>query len=137
MHAVMVRAAEPCGQLSTIVARDARHPEIRLALARRDPYIGIVQCSNPLWEMTMTTGTSILSATAPTVPSLSTADLFRRIDEMPMSVHDRERAKATLRTAESIAEGLGLVVTAMRSLIARIAPASTPRSTLRNSPAPR
>jgi hypothetical protein len=33
--------------------------------------------------------------------------LFRRIDAMPMSVHDRERAKAMLRTAESIADGLG------------------------------
>ena len=136
MHAVMVRAAEPCGQLSTIVARDARHPEIRLALARRDPYIGIVQCSNPLWEMTMTTSTSILSATAPTVPSLSTADLFRRIDEMPMSVHDRERAKATLRTAEHIAEGLAFIVTGFKSLAAQIVQ-STRRSTLRNSPAPR
>ena len=70
-------------------------------------------------------------------PSLSTAELFRRIDEMPMSVHDRERAKAMLRTAECIAEGLGAAVTAVRSLIARVAPASTPRSTLRNSPAPR
>jgi len=47
MHAVMVRAAEPCGQLSTIVARDARHPEIRLAVAAPHPYIAIVQCSNP------------------------------------------------------------------------------------------
>ena len=92
----------------------------------------------------MTPSTSIFSAPAPSGASLSmagaslsTAELFQRIDEMRMSVHDRERAKATLRTAESIAEGLGLVVTAMRSLIARIAPASTPRSTLRNSPAPR
>ena len=70
-------------------------------------------------------------------PSLSTAELFRRIDAMPMSVHDRERAKATLRTAECIAEGLGSVVAAVKSLIARIAPSSTHRSTLRNSPAPR
>ena len=93
--------------------------------------------------MTMTPSTSIFSAPAPSGASLSmagaslsTAELFQRIDEMRMSVHDRERAKATLRTAEHIAEGLAFIVTGFKSLAAQIVQ-STRRSTLRNSPAPR
>ena len=69
--------------------------------------------------------------------SLSTEELLQRIDQMPMSVHDRERAKATLRTAERIADSLASIVAALKSLGARIALPSTRRSTLRNSPAPR
>jgi hypothetical protein len=68
---------------------------------------------------------------------LTTDELFRRIDEMPMSAGDREQAKANLRTAEAIAEGLSRIVTAIRSLAASIAPRSTRRSAPRNSPAPR
>ena len=81
--------------------------------------------------------TFVSSASTLCAPSLSTAELFRRIDEMPMSVHERERAKAALQTAERIAEGLASIVIGLKSLAARIAPASTRRSTLRNSPAPR
>ena len=69
--------------------------------------------------------------------SLSTEELFRRIDQMPMNVHDRERAKATLRTAERIAESLAWIVAGLRSSTARIGFPSMRRSTLRNSPAPR
>jgi len=80
----------------------------------------------------MTPNASTLSAS-----SISTAELFRRIDEMPMSLHDRERAKAALQSAERIAEGLGFIVTRLKSLAAWIAHQTTRRSALRNSPAPR
>ena len=77
----------------------------------------------------------------PSEHSLSTAEFFRRIDEMPMSSRDRERAKAQLQTALRFADGLWWILTALRSLrvsIAhRIAHLPTRRSTLRNSPAPR
>ena len=85
----------------------------------------------------MTPSAPTFSASTLSGPSVSTADLLRRIDEMPMSLVDRERAKATLRTAECIAEVLVSIVTRIRSLSARIALPSTRRSTLRNSPAPR
>ena len=115
-----------------IDARDAGHPEIRLALAAHDPYIGIVQRSPPLEKTTMTPNASTVSGS-----SISTAELFRRIDEMPMSVYDRERAKAMLQKAERIADGLASVVTGLKALASRIALPTTRRSTLRNSPAPR
>ena len=78
-----------------------------------------------------------LIASTLSASSLSLAELFRRIDEMPMTSHDRARAKATLQTAEHIAEWLASVVIMLRPLAARIASPSTRRSTLRNSPAPR
>jgi hypothetical protein len=56
---------------------------------------------------------------------------------MPMSVHDRERAKAALRMAERIADWLAFMGAKLTSPNARIARPSTRRSTLRNSPAPR
>ena len=77
------------------------------------------------------------AASTRTTPSLSTAELLRRIDEMAMTPHDRARAKASLLRSEYIAESLASVVTALQSLGARIALASTRRSALRNSPAPR
>ena len=117
-------------------ARDAGHPEIRLALAAHDPYIGIVQRSPPVEETTMTPA-FFNSASTFSASSISTAELFRRIDEMPMSVYDRERAKAMLQKAERIADGLASIVTGLRAVASRIALPTTRRSTLRNSPAPR
>ena len=69
--------------------------------------------------------------------TITTDELYRRIDEMHMSTPDRERAKSSLRTGEAIAEGLSRIVIAIRSLPASIALRSTRRSVLRNSPAPR
>jgi hypothetical protein len=76
---------------------------------------------------------------ASTLPasSLSLAELLRRLDEMPMTAHERARAKATLETAERIVEWLASVVMMLRLPAARIASPSTRRSTLRSSPAPR
>ncbi len=52
---------------------------------------------------------------------LARETLYRRIDDMPMSVVDREAAKAQLRAAESIADGLCDLVAAVRSGAATIA----------------
>lgn len=82
--------------------------------------------------MKPTNSASTFPAAAP-----ATAELLRRIDQMSMGAHDRARAKAALLRAEYIAEGIALIVTAMKSLAARLASASTRRSTLRNSPSPR
>jgi hypothetical protein len=111
-----------------------------LALAKRDPYIGIVQFKSPRKE------TTVPNASRPSSPprggssagnSVSTADLFGRIDEMTMNAHDRERAKATLEIAERVADWLVYVATKLKSPTARIARPSMRRSTLRNSPAHR
>ena len=44
--------------------------------------------------------------------------LYRRIDAMPMSVTDREFAKANLRFADSVVDGIFAFLTAMRSTAA-------------------
>ena len=72
-------------------------------------------------------------------------EMSRRIDDMPMSIRDRERAKASLQSAERFADGLFGIFTALRSVAPpfahwfaqRLVRPSTRRSTLRNSPAPR
>jgi hypothetical protein len=73
----------------------------------------------------------------PVARPLTTAEFCRRIDELPMSLDDRARAKASLRTAEAFAEALFRIVTAIRSLASSIALQTTRRSALRNSPAHR
>ncbi len=73
----------------------------------------------------------------PVARPLTTDELCRRIDEMPMSADDRARAKASLRAAEAFADAMFRVVTAIRSLASSIAFPSTRRSALRNSPAHR
>ena len=47
--------------------------------------------------------------------------LYRRIDEMRMSVNDREAAKAQFRAGERIADGLCDLLVAIRSQAAFIA----------------
>ena len=46
--------------------------------------------------------------------------LYRRIDAMPMSVTDRENAKANLRVADSFVDGVFSLVAAMRSMAASV-----------------
>ena len=52
---------------------------------------------------------------------LGNDNLYRRIDEMRMSVTDREAAKAHLRAGESIADGLCNFLAGVRSGTAYIA----------------
>jgi hypothetical protein len=46
--------------------------------------------------------------------------LYRRIDAMPMSVTDREFAKANLRFADSVVDGIFSLITALRSMAASV-----------------
>ena len=46
--------------------------------------------------------------------------LYRRIDEMPMNVTDRQFAKAQLRDADDFVDGVFSLVAAMRSTAARV-----------------
>jgi hypothetical protein len=57
----------------------------------------------------------------PVQRTLANDTLYRRIDEMPISVIDRESAKAQLRAAERIADGFCDLVAALRSGAATIA----------------
>jgi hypothetical protein len=52
---------------------------------------------------------------------LANETLYRRIDDMRMGVTDREAAKAQLRAADSIADGLCDLVAAVRSGAAAVA----------------
>ena len=72
-----------------------------------------------------------------TASTLATAELLRRIDDMPMSARERARAKAMLLRAEYIADWFASLVTKLKSPGARIVLRSTRRSVLRNSPAHR
>ena len=52
---------------------------------------------------------------------LANGTLYRRIDEMPMSTTDRERAKARLQAAEQFADGIYNVTAAIGACAASVA----------------
>jgi len=119
--------------MDMIRARDAGHPEKRLAIRVPLPYVeGKAQDrASYLWKITMKS----------IEHSIPTDEFLRRIDAMPMSPRERERAKAHFLAALHFADGLTDGLTALRSLAVSLAHAiahrTTRRSTLRNSPAPR
>jgi hypothetical protein len=52
--------------------------------------------------------------------TLANNTLYRRIDEMPMNVTDREFAKAQLRASDIFVDDIASLGTAMRSMAARV-----------------
>jgi len=51
--------------------------------------------------------------------TLANDTLYRRIDEMPMNVTDREFAKAQLRATDTFVDGIASLAAGMRSTGAR------------------